>query len=463
MENYYVGRHMGLSRSRDVLTDMNNVRHSLRRLNPGAYSAPLQVSLCTGYDRDGEPEREFFHADLLPLYFQSPVVREELRDLDARPTRDTVFEVAGGRLPRNAFSVLLAYCNGSAGASNWAADLDAEPRLAYAVYDLACAYEIPMLERLVQNSAFSQETGSLCAETAVRLLVRAQDRSPALYRIAFLYVCYNVREVATSAEWKDLPGAELRRLFMSKHLRCSEEVRFYDMAIRWLHGGEGESEELLGRRQEMFWRLMRRIMYCLVSADDILRYRQVATDMYHDDNQLPPYAPVDRRREGSFTTFTAFRLGSDYFTKVRDARRPEYRDYGPPRYIGQFRSLGYYWSLEVVWYHPGNTSGHKEGVGIFLRLMHGTDKAGATKAGEVTGVLTDFMLRLHCSNDYNRCRKASRALQYDMLNLPGKADSIGDRHFLGYSEAKDLLKKNLDLHVSVEIRRVRELTARNDY
>lgn len=463
MADNNLGRHTGLSRSRDVLTDMNNVRHELRRRNPAGYTAPLRVEVNTGIDEDGKATVDHFYADLLPLYFKSSVVRETLEGLDGRPTRSQGIRVEGGKIPLKAVKIVVAYCFGSYNAHNWAADLDAEPRLAAFVYDIACAYKIATLEKLVGNSAFSEETSSLNCDTAVRLLNRAEGRNAGLYRIAFMFICYNVQRVAASDEWTDLSKSELRRLYMSKHLRCNEEARF-QMAVRWL-AAPGLKEDELSRKTVVFYRLANRLLYGVIpeDAEDIQMYSEGVDQMYAEQNQLAPFRSVDRLRKGKHTTFTAFRLGPEYMFKVKEAKSPEYHGYAPPRFIGQFRSLGYYWTLEVVWYHPGNIDGHKPGVGIFLRLIHGTDMAGQSKDGEVIGVLTDFMLRLHCSNDWDKCRKATKPLQFDFYNLPGNADAIGDRHFLGYSDAKELLKKKCDLHVSVEIRRVKELTKREQW
>jgi hypothetical protein len=473
----------GLARRGDVREDMNNVRRELARRNPRGYSAPVNVRV----------DDRTIVVDLLPLSFVSSVIEKAIAGLEERDPAATALKIPG-RIPVDAVKIVVAYADGSSRAQNWAADLDATPSLAAYVWDLACLLKVDGLERLVRKAAFSTYTHSLSSETAARLLLRARKRGDeTLYTAAKMFICYNLTACARGPEWGELSQRELARVLDSQHVRATQAQRYEAIAQWQMQTPEGAED-----RQEGFYTLLGKLHWPLLSPrvpgnEDALAYREFSERIeYVNVGQLIPVgAAVERRVRRA--AFAAFQLNPQMdgdghagllkaAAKNREEEADRYaragllkaaaeskrdphgeRDAEAPRFRGQFKAFNYYWQVEVPWYGRHDVDGGPA-LGCYLRLLHGSDMAGLRKRSDVIGLQTAFMLRLHCSDNFDRCLKTYGPLDVDMLNLPGRRKSYGCRYLLDAAECRRMLKKMPDLYVSVEIRRVREMTAKNaDY
>jgi hypothetical protein len=491
-----------------VRADMNDVRRRLAKQNPHGYTCPMQIQFTPDF---------CIREDVLPLFYCSSVVREQLEKIPERPS--TAILCVQGSTDVDAFRIVLAYAHGSSHAHNWVADLGEQPELAAYVWELAVVYKIEKLEKFTREPAFDAQAGSLNIETAVRLLKNA-EHIPVYRDKALKYLCYHFAEIVappessmdsyfgigaggsengylqkqqeTCRDFGYLTYKEMKEILTSVHMRATEEQRFTAIN-RWAifeppasdpcvkddkpkkdecQGAvdpckdvdpceevdpckaiepvkKTESERARAARSSYFYRLSALIYYPLISNKNsiIMEFEDYNADIIYG---LPPRKADDRRRIGSMR-FYAFKL-DDLIEKIRS--KEEF--YEPPRLKGLFKAYNYYWQLEVPWYLKAKGPS----MGVLLRVLHGTDEAGSKiKGGELAGLMTKFLFRLHCSNDFNKCYRQSDVLHVDMLNLPGGSTSYGIKNFLDKNSCRFVRKqmKKGCLYVSVQICNVKEL------
>jgi hypothetical protein len=482
-----------------VRADMNDVRRRLAKQNPRGYTCPMQIQFTPDF---------CIREDVLPLFYCSPVVREQLEKIPERPS--TAILCVKGSTNVDAFKMMLAYAHGSSLAHNWVADLGAMPELAAYVWELAVVYKIAKLEQFTREPAFDTSAGSLNLETAVRLY-KHSDHIPVYRDKALKYLCYHFAEIVAPPEssmntylgieagsgngdpqpacrdFGFLTYREMKDILSSVHVRATEEQRF-DAITRWAFFEpptsdpckddkltdckdevdpckdlceevdpckaiepvkRTESEKAKAARTSEFYRLSGLIYYPLI------RNRSSYIMQFEDYNAegsygLPPRRADDRRRIGRMRFF-AFKL-DDLLTEV-DSDQDFYE---PPRLRGLFKAFNYYWQLEVPWYLLFKSPS----MGVLLRVLHGTDEAGSIiKRRELAGLMTKFLFRLHCSDDFNKCYRQSEVLHVDMLNLPAGSASYGIKKFLDKKSCRFIQKKMKKdcMYVSVQICDVKEI------
>lgn len=441
---------MSLYDDPDVRTDMNNIRRTLANKNPSGYSIPLTIRF-NGSDS--------VKRDVLPLFFLSRVVQQLLPRLKERD--DSSHLDIPGRTCRRAVDILLSYCDGSSRSSNWAADLDETPEVAPYVWELAQVFELKNLERFTRKAAFEEETGALNPKSAC-LLYKKSKQYPDLNRRAFLYIARNFMTVVnTRTYFVHLTYIELHDILVSQHLCATEKQRFQAMNI-WCQGPRRDAEwydddeEQFSGRLDRFYQLAAKIHFALVNKreTEILRYMNYeATESGMPPRRADITQRIGRRRRYCFRLkryLEALKVKSDGY-------------YVTPRFKGQFQFGEYYWQLELVFYDEEQVA-DPPAMGMYLRLLHGTDKAGKQSRQQVVGVQTDFTLRLHLSKDVTECYR-SACFSADMMNLPGGNRMHGYRTFVGKRSLQKVLKSKRggirDLYASVEMRKVRELLSRN--
>lgn len=434
--------------NQDVRTDMTNVRRILARDNPRGYSLPIIVIFN---------KHEKVQKDALPLYFASPVVRKQLANVDER--NDNAMIVFPGTTTAKAIDITFAYCLGNSLGENWAADLDENMAETAYVWELATALRLKTLERFTREAAFDELTGALNFKTAC-MLYKKSKQFPALNKKAFLYIARNfdsvvnadgvVEDEAVGSCFPFLTYTEFRDIICAQQLCATEEQR-YSAISKWIGSNPFPAKD----REAEFYRLVSRLNFSLVRPRraDILEYRSLEADVY----EILPCSPHTTRQMGN-RVFFAFSL-DPLLEKVSIG----VIGYKAPRFIGQFKCYEYYWQMEAPWYGKNDTSS-ASALGMYLRLLHGTDKAGSRAESDVIGVQTCFRLRLHWSKNFDKCYRESECFDVDMMNLPRGDKMHGYRSFLGKKNREQLLKKYkkglVDAYASVEIVRVRELTER---
>lgn len=432
----------------DVRTDMNNVRRRLAQNNRSGYSCPMTVV----FNRTNSVQK-----DVIPLFYASPVARRMLITIGERDD-DTRLTIPGGTTGK-AVDILFAYCNGSSHGCNWAADL--EERLADTAYvwELARVFRLNLLERFTRAAAFDESTAALNPTTACMLYKNSKEY-PLLNRTAFRFIAANLVDVMNAdlqqaAEppvfyFPFLTYYELRDVLCSQHLRATEEQR-YEAIYKWHQGNPDRERD----RTSDFYRLAGRINYAFIPINrmDILNFRSLQDEIY----EIPPCKPETERRKGR-RVFFAVRL--EPLLEIASEGESTYK---PPRLICQFKSHEYYWQLEVPWYGQREVA-NAPAMGMHLRLLHGTDKAGMHSEDDVVGVEATFILRVHWSANFDKCYRQSDKISVDMMNLPRGDKMFGYRAFLGKRSCASLLRTRRghfpDAYASVEIVRVRELTQR---
>jgi hypothetical protein len=441
---------MSLADNPDVRQDMQNVRLALKAHNPRGYSAPVLIQL---------PDQWAFDADIVPLYYVSAVVRKDIGAIMERPKSPT-FDVKLG-VSEEAFKIVLYYANGNSNSCNWAADLDDTPHLASSVWECAVKYKIDSLESLVRDAAFDAETGSMNEATVVRLIAAAPNTLPSKYREkAIRFIAYRLAKVIPYPGWNILSYSMIRTILKSPHLRATQRDK-YDAITVWQASTDDDDD-----RGEQFYRLMMKcIQYplCTRSDDDFAIYNDVAR---YDASwgKLAPIPPANtKRREKEI--FVAFPLDK-LFIRVGQAKEMRLGHVNP-RFVGQFKAFKYYWQLEVPMYSKYKVSKAPQ-MGAYLRLLHGSPKAGDSLAGmygregkELGALKVRFRMRIHSDDDFDKYYRATEIFDVDMLNLPRGLKMYGYPAMLGKKSVQRFLARPLppkapSYYISVEMFRVKE-------
>lgn len=465
-----------------VRRDLNAVRRAFARRNPRNLAAPLLVKVG-----DAPPARY----DLLPLYFVSPVIRELLDDLPSRPDHDAhVLEVEGD-VSVHVWGMFLDYGHGSGHGKNWAADLDEagsrEGGVSAWVWELAAFYKVHTLEKLVRKTAFGPS--GLNFSTCAMLMLRAkEDRLDDMYEVAFRFMCYKLEECTRSGHFVYLSFKDIRGVIQSVHLRATQDQK-YKAICAWQIGWPGMGAREAESRAANYYGLFGSIMFSFITDPGALAMRTYALGGAVNEGKLAPSEPVFEK-EGKKYYFAGFslkhqkpilnqsgefELDSPSLLEVAHRRDTELKgrewEVPTPRFVGEFKAFNYYWQLECPWYSADEGGFAKMGMGAYLRLRHGTDMAGLAVRGNVVGLEVEYRFRLHCATNFKKCYKMSAPFREDMLNVKGQKTMYGLKRFLEAKECKkflDAYKKDdplamPHLHVSIEIRRVEEITAPEVY
>lgn len=429
----------------DIRREMNNVRRKLASKNPHGYTCPIEIEVngC-----------QTFVDDILPLYFASSVVRDALKELPSRPCR-AVFKVEG-YTKREAVQIVLDYANGNARSKNWAADLDEKPHLAAYVWELALQYKVDNLEYYSRDLAFDAEYGSLNLETAPRLFSKS-ERYPAQRQKAKLYICYHLKSyrpnlpqqglVDMARNFPLLSVDDMKEILSSKHLRAKPD-QVFSVLTRWYN----DDPE---RHDDWYYLVEKFVILPLAHSQEVEERREFFQDRVTE--RILPRKPEsnNHRLRNKNSHFVAFNL-EDLRTEVAFDPDPYY----PIRLKGVFEAYNYYWQMQAVWYGPraGGPS-----VGVYLRLLHGSDRAGRYVDGrnepnqEVAGVIVKFRLRIHASDNFKKCQVQSVLYDEDMFTPRAGREMIGDRRLLHRDTARAFRKGKYTSYASVEMCSVKEV------
>jgi hypothetical protein len=486
--------------------DMNAVRLNLARRNPNGYACPLQIQFTPDF---------CIRADVLPLYYCSSVVRDQLEKIPERPSKAIL--CVKGSTDVDAFKIVLAYSHGSSNAHNWVADLAARPELAAYVWELAIVYKIEKLELYTRDPAFDAGSGSLNIDTAVRLF-KHSSHIPQYRDKALKYMCYNFARIVGPPEqsynsylgigsvqgsvndgeiacrdFGFLTYLEVREIITSIHVRATETQRFNAVRV-WatsvLPRNDPCVDEAAAKKDEKDtpkddgcckkvdpWvdepdpcvqiEAPKQSASEKAKVDRGEKYFRLAGLIYYPliSNPSGEIKEVAEWRE--METFGLLprkanerrRIGSMRFYAFKlDDLLSEVNSgqdfYEPPRLRGLFKAYNYYWQVEVPWYQTLKVPS----MGILLRVLHGTDEAGSTiKKRELAGLMAKFMFRLHCSDNFDKCYRQTDVVHVDMLNLPAGHKAYGFRSFLGKRSCKFISKLKNCVYVSVQLCGVKEI------